>query len=214
MLNRKVIIIVCLVMAAVLTFLIWRSANVRYAELKKTVDAVKVAQFIPAGSEIRPGQVEAVKVPQTIGKEFITDINQVIGKTAKVSMVEGQYVFPGSVGDIPRKPDAVEVHVAVDLSSSAAVFAGDAVDVYAIDKDQKATKAVEIYRGAKVLHSFDSSGMELSPMDKKTLGQVAGPPGARIPASVGLEVSREAAAVIAQVASQKRIYLVKSDPAR
>lgn len=212
--NRKVVIIVCLVTAAVLTLLIFRSANVKYAELKKTVDAVKVVQFIPAGSEIRPGQVETVKVPETVGKEFVADINQVMGKTAKVSMVEGQFVFPGSVGDISRKPDTVEVHVAVDLSSSAAVFAGDIVDVYAIDKDQKAAKAAEVFRGARVLHSFDSSGMELSPLEKKTLGQVAGPPGARVPASVGLEVSREAAAVIAQVASQKRIYLVKSDPAR
>lgn len=212
--NRKIIIIVCLVMAAILTFLVWRSANVKYAELRRTVDVVKVTQFIPAGSEIRPGQAETVKIPETIGKEFVADINQVIGKTAKVSMIEGQYVFPGSVGDIPRKPDTVEVHMAVDLSSSAVVFAGDTVDVYAIDKDQKAAKAVEVFRGARVLHSFDSSGMELSPAEKKTLGQVAGPPGARVPASVGLEVSREAAAAIAQVASQKRIYLVKSDLAR
>ncbi|MCL6449465.1 MAG: SAF domain-containing protein [Armatimonadetes bacterium] len=175
--SRKVIVIVCLLLAAVFTLLIYRSANVKYAELRKTVDAVKVTQFIPAGSEIRADQVEAVKVPEAVGKEFVNDVNQVVGKAAKVSLVEGQYIFLGSVGDVARKPDMVEVHVPVDLSSSAAVFAGDTADVFAFSKGQQEA------------------------------------PGMRVPASVGLEVSREAAPAIVQAASQKRIYLVKATPA-
>lgn len=211
--SRKLVIIVSLVLAVIFTLLIVRSANVKYAELKKTVDVVKVTQFIPAGSEIRTDQVVAVKMPEAVGKEFINDINQVVGKATKVSLVEGQYITPGVVGEIPRRPDLVEVHVPVDLSSSAAVFAGDTVDIFAIDRNQQAVKAAELYRGARVLHSYDSNGAELSPVEKKGMGQVAGPPGMRVPASVGLEVTKEAAAVIVQAASQKRIYLVKRFPA-
>ncbi len=211
--GRKAVIVACLLLAALLTFLITRSANVKYAELRKTVDAVKVVQFIPAGSEIRPDQVEAVKVPSVIAKDFVTDVNQVAGKAARVSLVEGQYVTPGVIGEIPRRPGLVEVHVPVDLSSSAAVFAGDTVDIFAIDRSQQVVNAVKLYQGAKVLHSYDSNGAELSPVEKKGMGQVAGPPGMRVPASVGLEVTKEAAPAIVQAASQKRIYLVKTNPA-
>ena len=212
---RKLVIIVSLVLAVIFTLLISRSANVKYAALRETVDVVKITQFIPAGSEIRPDQVTTVQIPEAVGKEFITDVNQVIGKAAKVSLVEGQYVFPGTVGDVARKPDMVEVHVPVDLPSSADVIAGDVVDVFAVSKSgqQEAAQAVLLYRGARVLHSLDQSGGELSPVEKKGVGQVAGPPGNKVPVSVGMEVSREAAPAIVQAASQKRIYLVKANPA-
>ena len=211
--NRKVVIAICLVLAIVFTMLISRSINGKYAELRKNVSAVKVTQFIPAGSEIRADQVTAVQIPEAVGKEFVTDPSQVIGKAAKVSLVEGQYITPGAVGDAARRPDAVEVDVPVDLSSSAAVFAGDVVDVFAVSKSpQETAQAAPLYRGARVLHSFDQNGGELSPVEKKGV-QAAGPPGAKVPASVGLEVSKEAAPAIVQAASQKRIYLVKTNPA-
>lgn len=212
--SRKIVIIVSLILAVVFTLLIFRSANVKYAELRKTVDVVKVTQFIPAGAEIRADQVTTVKMPEAVGKEFVTDPGQVIGKAAKVSLVEGQYVFPGTMGDAPRKPEMVEVHVPVDLPASADVIAGDVVDVFAVLKgQQEAAQAALLYRGARVLHSLDQSGSELSPVENKGVGQVAGPPGNKVPVSVGLEVSREAAPAIVQAASQKRIYLVKTNPA-
>lgn len=212
--SRKIVIIVSLILAVVFTLLIFRSANVKYAELRKTVDVVKVTQFIPAGAEIRADQVTTVKMPEAVGKEFVTDPGQVIGKAAKVSLVEGQYVFPGTVGDVARKPEMVEVHVPVDLPASADVVAGDVVDVFAVLKgQQEAAQAALLYRGARVLHSLDQSGSELSPVENKGVGQVAGPPGNKVPVSVGLEVSREAAPAIVQAASQKRIYLVKTSPA-
>lgn len=209
--GRKVVIVACLLLAVILTLVIYRGANVKYSEYRKTVDVVKVAQFIPAGSEIRPDQVTTVKLPEAVSKDFMADVNQVVGKAAKVSLVEGQYITPGVIGDVPRKPDLVEVDVPVDLSSSAAVFAGDVVDVLAVDKNQQAAQALVIYRGAKVLHSYDSNGAEVSPVEKKA--QAMGPPGGKVPASVGLEVPKEVAPAVVQAASQKRIYLVKTNPA-
>ncbi|MCL6560579.1 MAG: Flp pilus assembly protein CpaB [Firmicutes bacterium] len=198
-------------MAVTLTLVIYRGANVKYSEYRKTVDVVKVAQFIPAGYEIRPDQVTTVKLPEAVSKDFVADVNQVVSKAAKVSLVEGQYITPGVIGDVPRKSDMVEVDVPVDLSSSAAVFAGDIVDILAVDKNQQAAQAFVIYRGAKVLHSYDSNGAEVSPVEKKA--QAVGPPGGKVPASVGLEVPKEVAPAVVQAASQKRIYLVKVSPA-
>lgn len=210
--NRKIIVFVCIVLAAIFTLLISRSNSAKYAELRRTVDVVKVTQFIPAGSEIRTGQVEAVKIPEAVGKDFAVTVDQVVGNAAKVSMVEGQYVFPNSVGGAAVKQDMIEVDIPVDLSASAAVVAGDTVDVFAVGKgQQEATSAVLLWKGARVLHSYDSNGTELSPAEKKS--QVAGPPGAKVPASVGLEVVREVAPAIVQAASQKRIYLAKTNPA-
>lgn len=207
--SRKVAIIVSVVLALVFTFAITRSVNVRYAELRKTVEVAKVTRFIPAGAEIRQDQVAAVQVPEVIGRDLMKP-SDVIGKAARVSMVEGQFAFPGSVENFSQKPGMVEIHVPVDLPNSASVIAGDIVDVYAVDKGQGAAKAVELCQKARVLHALDQNGGEINPGEPKSISQVAGPPGAKVPASVGLEVSREAAAVIAQVASQKRVYLVKS----
>jgi Flp pilus assembly protein CpaB len=210
-LKRVVLVVVCLLFALVLTLLIVRGANVKYSEYRKTVNVVKAVRFIPAGSEIRADQVTTVKMPEAVGKEFVSDVNQVVGRAAKVSLVEGQYLTPGVVGDTARRPDAVEVDVPVDLSSSAAVFAGDVVDILAVDKNQQAAQALVIYRGAKVLHSYDTNGAEISPVEKKA--QAVGPPGGKVPASVGLEVPKEVAPAVVQAASQKRIYLVKTSPA-
>lgn len=207
--NRKIVIIVSVLLALVFTFAITRSVNVRYAELRKTVEVAKVTRFIPEGMEIRQDQIESFQVPEVIGKDLIKP-SDAIGKAARVSMVEGQYVYPGSVESIAKKPGMVEIHVPVDLPSSASVIAGDTVDVYAVDKGQNSAKAVELYHGAKVLHVLDQNGSEVGPAENRGLSQVAGPPGSRVPASAGLEVNREASAAIAQAGSQKRIYLIKS----
>ncbi len=207
--NRKVAVIVSVVLALVFTFAVTRSVNVRYAELRKTVEVAKVSRFIPSGSEIGQDQVVAARLPEAVGKDLMKP-DDVIGKAARVSMVEGQFVFPGAVEGQVRKPGMVEIYVPVDLPSSASVIAGDIVDVYAVDKGQGAAEAVELYRTARVLHALDQNGGEINPCEPK-ISQVAGPPGTRVPSSVGLEVGREAAAVIAQAASQKRIYLVKTN---
>lgn len=214
-LNRKVVVIVSLVLAALFTLLLVRGTNAKYAELKRTVDVVKTTTFVPAGSEIRADQVTTVKLPEAVGRDLVRDVKEVVGKASKVSLVEGQFVFPGTLEPVARRPGTVEVHVPVDLSSSAAVVAGDVVDVYAVSKggQGEAGSAVEICRGARVLHSLDQTGSEVSPVEKKGPVQAAAPPGSKSPVSVGLEVPKEIAPALVQAASQKRIYLVKSGPA-
>lgn len=208
--SRKVAIIISVVMALAVTFAITRAVNVRYSELKETVEIAKASQFIPMGAEIRQDQISAVQVPKSIGKDLASPVD-VIGKASRVSLVEGQFIFPGSLESLCRKPGMVEIHVPVDLSSSASVIAGDIVDIFSVDKGQGAAKAVELYQRARVLRALDQNGVEINPSEPMSISHVANPPGAKVPASVGLEVSREAVAILAQAASQKRIYLVKSN---
>ncbi|AEG15982.1 SAF domain protein [Desulfofundulus kuznetsovii DSM 6115] len=210
--NRRVIIIVSLVLAVLFTLLLVRGVNARYAELKKTVDVVRTTGFIPAGSEIKPGQVTTVRVPEIVGKDLIRDPKDVIGKAPKVSLVGGQYIFQGTLEPVARKPGTVEVHVPVDLSGSAFAVAGDVVDVYAFSRDNSGGASL-ICKGARVLHAYDQTGSEVSSLEKKGPAQAVAPPGSKAPASIGLEVPGDVVPAVVQAASQKRIYLVKSGPA-
>ncbi|NSW82731.1 MAG: hypothetical protein HPY90_05560 [Syntrophothermus sp.] len=209
--SRKVGIIVSVVLAVVFTLGIMFAANQKYADVKRTVDAVKVVQFIPQGSEIKPEQVTTVKVPEALAKDLVKNPNDIVGKTAKVSMVEGQYVYLNSAEGKAKNPNMVEVCVPVDLSSSANVTAGDTVDIYMVDKGAEGRQAVEIYRGARVLHSYDQQGKEISPVQKVEAADAVSPQSMRVPAAVSVEVPKEAAAAIVQAGSKKAVYLVKAN---
>ena len=192
-----------------------RGVNAKYAEFRRTVEVVRAAAFIPAGSEIRPGQLEVVKVPEAVAKELglVRDPAEAAGKAAKVSLVPGQPLVSGMLGAEARRPGFVEVHVPVDVSSSAFVVAGDVVDVYVFSKEPAAGSATLLCRGVRVLHSYDQTGMEVTPVEGKAPAQAVAPPGSKTPASVGLEVPADAAPALIQAASQKRVYLAKSGPA-
>lgn len=209
--NRKVVIIVSLVLAVIFTFVVVRSANVKYASLKETVEIVKTTQHIPAYSKIRIDQVTTVKLPETITQqgEFVKNIDDIVGKTTKVSLLEDQLVMQDTVSEIPLAQGMLEIHVPVDISSSAAVVAGDVVDIFAVDKNQGAS-AVKIYHAATVIHSYDQGGNEISPVSSKASG--VAPPGTSTPVSVGLKVSEESASVVVTAASKKMIYLAKIQP--
>lgn len=208
--NRKVAIIVSIILALIFGLAYARSINVKYDNLKKTVEVVKVEKFIPPGSEIKTEQVTTVKIPESVGRDLVKSADEVVGKASKVGLVEGQYILPGTLDNAARRQGMVEIHVPVDISSSAFVAAGDVVDVFLTDKGQAAITAVPLYQGAKVMHSYDQSGSEISPVNNKNIG-ITGPPGSRVPVSVGLDISRESAGTIAQAASKKSIYLVKSN---
>jgi len=211
--NRRVVIVVSLILALVFTFAVIRSTNVKYASLKKMVDAVKTTQYIPAGSEIRAAQVITVKVPEAVSDQmdFVKNAADVMGKAAKVSLVEGQLIFQNAIDNIPLRQNMREVHIPVDISSSAAVIAGDTVDVFAVEKSQLRVNTEKIYAAAKVVHSFDQSGNEISPTSSN-VSSMAGPPGSRTPVSVALEVSEDAVKTIVTAAANKNIYLVKTLP--
>ncbi|MGI9951351.1 SAF domain-containing protein [Moorellaceae bacterium AZ2] len=185
-------------------------ANAKYREATKTVTVVRATQFIPAGSEIRPEMVEVVSVPAQAAEGMVTAPEEVTGKVAAVSMVKGQYIWQDAVREGKGLQDGYTVvYVPVDLSSSAAVLAGEVVDVYGIEKGSGgATTARLLAQKVRVLHSLNQDGVEIEP-GKENSG-LASMPVSKTPASVGLELPKEVAQQVVQYASGKAVYLARS----
>lgn len=211
--KRLPVVIGCLVLALVATLLVFRAASVQSASLRRTVDVVRVVQYVPPGEVVREGHVRAEKVSEAAGKDYALTPDQVVGRVARAGLVEGQLVHPNALGGEGLRPGMVEVDVPVDLTSSCMVTAGDVVDVFAVSKDAaKDAPAQLLLGGVRVMHSYRSDGREVSPVGgAQDRGAVD--PGGDVPASVGLEVPKSAAPVLVQVASQKRVYLAKAGPA-
>ena len=202
-----------LLLAVVATFGIVRAANIKYTESSKTVSVVKTTQYIPAGTVIKAEDIVTVDVPVTMGEGVIQDSNQVINKAARMGILAGQLVYEGSVEEIRRDPNLIEVDVPTDISSSACVMAGEVVDIYIVNKSRGEGEelALELYRGARVLHAYSQDGNEINPAPKlQKMIDASQPAGTRIPVSVGLEVPREIAPALVQAASQNSVYLAKS----
>lgn len=207
--SRKTGIIISFLLALLFTGLVTMGANAKYRQVSKGVTVVRAAQFIPAGTEIKPEMLETASVPAQAAGGMAAKPEEVVGKVAAVSMVKGQYVWKDAVKEGKGLKDGcVVVYVPVDLSSSAAVLAGDIVDVFAVDKTPNGTSTKLLAQGVKVLHSLNQDGTEIEP--GKGGSGVSPVPASRAPASVGLEVPKEVAPQVVQYASAKAVYLARS----
>ncbi|WXJ95311.1 hypothetical protein MCACP_17950 [Neomoorella carbonis] len=206
--SRKTGIIISFLLALLFTGLVTMGANAKYRQVSKGVTVVRAAQFIPAGTEIKPEMVETASVPAQAAEGMATSMDEVAGKVAAVSMVKGQYVWKDAVKERKGLKDGyITVFVPVDLSSSAAVVAGDVVDVFAVEKNPNGTNTRLLAQGVRVLHSLNQDGSEIEPGKG---GGVSPVPASRAPASVGLEVPKEVASQVVQYASAKAVYLARS----
>jgi len=204
-LKKPVVIGLCLFLAVVFTLLIQLSANKKYAQATRTVDGYRAAEFIAAGQEIKPSDIEKVKVPESVAG---VDTGEVEGKTAAVSMVKGQYIYKDALTDTKGiRQGYVGVYIPTDLSSSAGAIAGDTVDVCAVVKTGQIVEGAVIYENARVLSSVDSSGNLITPGQSSGVGELAG--NTRVAAAVQVEVPQNLEARVVQLASQKALYLVK-----
>lgn len=203
--KKPVVIGICLLLAVVFTFLIQLSANKKYAQATRAVDGYRAAEFIAAGQEIKPEDVEKVKVPESVAG---VDTGEVAGKTAAVSMVKGQYIYQDALTETKGiRQGYVGVYIPTDLSSSAGALAGDTVDVCAVVKTGPIAEGYVIIENARVLASVDSSGSLITPARTSGVGELAG--ASKVAAAVQIEVPREREAQVVQLASQKALYLVK-----
>ncbi len=206
--SRKAGIIISLLLALLFTMLVTLGANAKYRQVSKGVTVVRAAQFIPAGAEIKPEMLETASVPAQAANGMAAKPEEVAGKVAAVSMVKGQYVWKDAVKEGKGLKDGyVLVYVPVDLSSSAAVLAGDVVDVFAVEKSSAGMSTKLLVQGVRVLHSLNQDGTEIEPGKDSGVSPV---PASRAPASVGLEVPKEVASQVVQYASAKAVYLARS----
>lgn len=203
--SRKLGIIISLVLALIFTLLIVGAANKKYAQATKTVEVVQATQFIPYGEKLTAGNTKTVKVVKSAAKG-LAGPEDIKGKTAKVSMIKGQYVYKESLDTAePLRPGYVEVFIPVDLSSSAYALAGQRVNVHIINKENGTAPAV--LKNVRVLHCLDNQGEPVGDG-----GNVITKAAARKnePASVGLEIPADKAEMVVHAASAKLIYLTRT----
>lgn len=203
--NKRVGIIISLVLAMVLTVLIVSSANKKYNQVAEKVGVVQVVEFIPAGTEINDTNVKTVQTAKS-ATQGLADIQEVMGKTAKVSMVKEQYIYKDALDNAKAiRPGNVEVFVPVDLSSSAYAIPGQMVNVYIVNKEGKA--APLILENIRVLHCLDNQGENVGDGGNDISKAAARK---NEPSSVGLEIPKDKSEMVVFAASSKLVYLTRT----
>jgi len=205
--SRKLGIAVSAVLALVFSIAVIYTG--RQQDAQATVQVVRTQKFIPVGAEIKPDDLTVVKVPESVAEGMARSVAQVAGKAPRFSLLKGQFVYTEALTDRAYRPGYVTVYVPTDLSSSACVAAGEYADVYIVSKAMEAQEAVLLCEKALVRSVLDQNGNEIDPARRRELTQVASI-GGKVPVSVGVEVPRELAKVLAQACSRKAVYLVRS----
>jgi Flp pilus assembly protein CpaB len=192
-----------LVLAVILTLLINISATKKYAAASETVDVLQATRFIPVGEQIDPGMVKTVAVPAQVADGLATSMAAVAGKSARVSILSGQYLMRDDVDSQGRDPGCVEIYVSVNVPGGAWALPGDYVDVW--QRAGQNSPSVLLVARVKVLHTVDADARQAEP------GQVATDAlGSGAAVAVGIQVPEDQAAKVVGPASQNEIYLVQS----
>jgi len=210
-LNKKIAILISLVLAVVFTLGIMWTANSRYKEAAQTTEVVQATRYIPVGEKISEPDIKTVEVQKDIAAGMITNRDEIIGKAPAVSLVEGQYIFKGSLGDgVSKESGLKEVFIPVDISSSAMVMPGERVDIHLVDRNNReAETAPLLYERARVLHVKDQQGSEITP-GSSALKEARSPRG-NVPVTVGVEVPGDIAGKLVQYAYNDAVYLVRTN---
>lgn len=205
--SKRTGIIVALVLALIFTMLIVLSANKKYTQIAKTVQVAQATHYIPAGSEITAQDVKSAEVVESAANGLAT-YEDVIGKTAKVSLLKDQFVYQeGLTSAMPLSQGFVGIYVPVELESSALALPGEKVNVHIVNKDTK--QAPVVLRNITVLSCMDNQAREVE-AGGTSLSDTASQK--NIPAVVGLMVPEGAAEGIVYAANEKNIYLTKVAP--
>ncbi|WP_449241482.1 SAF domain-containing protein [Desulfoscipio gibsoniae] len=210
--NRKKGITISLILALLFTGAIVFGANKNYAAATKTIDTVVAGRYIPSGKYISQDDIKTEKVPEKLAGNLVQKPDAIIGKTASVSLIAGQYIWKDSITKGEGKRQGyVEVFVPTDLPSSACLIAGEMADIYVVDQGYEgAPGALPLYKGARVLNSLEQSGNEIDPAQRNQVTEMAAN-GSKVPVTIGVEVPEKIASALVQACSDDSVYLVKSD---
>lgn len=209
--NKKIAILISLLLAVVFTLGILWTANSRYKEAAQTTEVVQTTRYIPVGEIIAEQDVKLIEVQEDAAKGMVTSMDAVIGKSPAVSLVKGQYIFKDSLSDGVSKEEGMkEVFIPVDISSSAMVMPGERVDIHLVDRNNReAQSAPVLYEKARVLHVKDQQGAEITP-GSSSIKEATSPRG-NVPVTVGVEVPGDIAERLVQYAYNDAVYLVKAN---
>lgn len=136
--NRIFLIILCLILAAVTSFVLLPKL---YKDKGATMMVLRAAVDIPAGIKIEDKHLVMVEAGKYgLPDNLINDKSQVIGKVSKTTIIKGDYLFSEKIGEfiVDERLDRISVEnkrlVTVSVPSIAAglsshLLAGDIVTV-------------------------------------------------------------------------------------
>lgn len=209
--KKVIIIVICLLVAAILTALITRGANQKYDEVSKSVDVYAAAEFIPMGAKVRPSMIKTVSVPEVTAKKLkmVTDKNLVEGKALCNHALPGNPIYMNQVGqESGGKKGFKKIGLPVTQPSSDQAVAGDRVDVYPVfsnENNRLVMADAPLVEDAYVVASYDQGGRVIAPADDSMEAQTKN----RVPTMVEVEVPNDKVAVVVGYAAKKQIYLVR-----
>lgn len=210
--KKAIIIIVCLLLAAVCTMVINRSANSKYVEVARTVTAWAASDYIPMGTTITDKHLKKVEIPQHIAQKtgLVTNKEDIIGKSLYTPAFPDVPIYKKQINPTisANKPGYKKVGIPVTQSSSDQVVAGDRVDVYPIAGANQYTVDISgpIATDVYVVASYDQSGRIIAPYTEKNGLSAAQ---TNVPSMVEIEVPDESISAVVGYASLKQIYLVR-----
>lgn len=225
--TRRIGIIISLVLALVFTTVIVTTANRDYNRATETVKVARTKAYIPVGQKIRAADLEEVEIVKSAASNLVT-VGEAEGRTALVSLVEGQYITKNSLGNEPAPlAGYVEVVIPLDLATSANVRPGERVNIHVTDPEYNQEQQQEnsasnfkeaplVLQNIRVLSVLDSRGKEITPDSGGLVEAAAAAANSRQIAAVGLEIPEEHAGIIVLAASKQNIYLtrISADAAR
>ena len=210
--KKVIIIVICLLVAAILTALITRGANQKYDEVSKSVDVYTAAEFIPMGAKVRPGMIRTVPVPEITAKKLkmVTDKSLIEGKVLCSHAMPGNPIYVNQIGEKSEgtKTGFKKVGLPVTQPSSDQAVAGDRVDVYPVfsnENNRLLMADAPLVEDAYVVASYDQGGRVIAPTDDGIAAQTKN----RVPTMVEVEIPDDKVAVVVGYAAKKQIYLVR-----
>lgn len=216
--TRKIAIGGSIFFAIVFTIFIVRTAQADLRAVAETVDVVVITQTVHAGREISEIHLGKKSVPVALAGDWLTDISEAVGKIARVTLLENQFLCARALRSGHEKSQGnVGILVAVDLASSALALPPTLVDVHLLLPEEEDTleegapvKDVppRVITNIRVLRAVTSDGADV-PLVPEKEGIIGGD--TRI-AAVMLEIPLEKAEQVVLAAAQNMIYLVRSVP--
>lgn len=213
--NRKIPIIISLVLAIVLTAVIVVSARKDYTTVSETVEVATASKYIPTGAVLSEDNIGKVSILKSASQGML-GYEEALGKTASVSMIKGQHIYRDAVSEIkPTRAGYVEILIETDLAKSAYALPGEKVNVHFLTQEVQGgyvegipePEAPLTLQGVTVLRTLNSDAVDISQSRTNLLEAIDG-----TPAVIGLEIPEEKAEQVVYYASNKAIYLTKVNP--
>ncbi|WP_434510068.1 hypothetical protein [Desulfitobacterium sp. AusDCA] len=193
-LSRTKGMVISLISGVIITYVIAKGV---YAIGGPRVQMVMVKNGVKAGNPITDLDVRTETMPAKFAVNAISNLNDVVGKSAAIELTPGHPVIKGDVSDKPMQdglyPGEVKLRVPVDAVSSGGAKAGDLVDVSVSNSGKtngQPQTFLKVLSHKRVIALFNATGQKIDGSTPATSQAGSGfTSGSYVPAMIDLAVS-------------------------